>query len=260
MNLLKENRSILFLRVPKCGSTYTRKHLVDEVVRPKKRVIWARQDRDKVAWQDFRRTQLEESVGQKNAFISTEYFAPLGTTYNRFAPHWSPEQARSREEADEVLQKFKDAGWFIFSFIREPGDLICSMYHYGKDTPATTKRWYCNHNGSIDHNFYWYNPAESLDQFIGRDPIPLPHLHFNWREIDYIKPFSAEAYRDFCREYFDTDVADLSPKNKSSNKGYSHYCAEQKISLENQRRIRESSYAATFNEVAAHNSLAEQPA
>jgi hypothetical protein len=255
MNLLTEGRSILFLRVPKCGSTFTRKHLVDEVVRGHKRLLWAKQDRDKVAWQDFRRAQLEDLVTQKNAFVSTEYFAPLGTAYNRFKPHWEPEQARSREEADAVLKKFRDAGWFIFSFLREPGDLICSMYHYGKDTPATTKRWYCNHEGKTDHYFYWFNPSETLDQFVGRDPMPMPNLYFDWRELDYIKPFTPETYRDFCRTYFDKDVLDLAPKNKSSNRGYDYYCQEGLISPVNQRRIRESAFAKIYDEVAVQTAV-----
>lgn len=250
MNLLTGDRNILFLRVPKCGSTYTRKHMVEDLLPGKRRVVHALQDKAMVAWQDFRRPQLDGFVDEKNLFLSTEYFAPLGTTFNRFAPHWYPEQARSPAEAATLFDRFKAAGWFMFSFVRSPGDLLCSMYHYGKDTPRT-QRWYFKRDGAVDHHFYWFRPEESLDEFIGRDPLPLPRLYFDWRQLDYIRPFSPKNYSEFCRAYFGIELDVTAPENKSSNQGYEHYCRIGAISAANQRRIRESAYAAVYDEIAA---------
>ncbi len=253
MSPLQQDRSILFLRVPKCGSTFVRSQMID-LLKGKKRPTHAIQDRTTVSWLDFRSPQIEELIPQKNVFLATEFFAPLGTTYNRYSPHWVPEQAKSEQEAAAMFKRFKDAGWYIFAFIRHPGDLLCSMYHYAVDA-AKTNRWYFKHGDTVDRNFYYYNPDETLNQFASRDPLPIPKLYFPWKEIDYINLFSAENFSAFCNDELGLQAKGLATENKSSNLGYRHYCERGEISPEAQRRIEESNFAAVYREIATRGQV-----
>jgi hypothetical protein len=247
MNLLDTDRSILFLRVPKCGSTYVRQKMI-EITSGKKELIHAYQNHDEISWLDFRRPQLESLVQKKNIFVATEYFSPLGTTYNRYRD-WFPEQAKSAEEARDLFDEFKKENWFVFSFIRHPGDLLCSMYSYGTDSASTNRWYYKDSSGQIDKNFYWYDPNESMDDFIGRNPIAIPKLWFDINQVDYISDFSAANFSQFARKHFGSVDFSPTPQNKSSNKGYEYYCQNNEISKANQDRILSSDFFGTYEVV-----------
>ena len=136
----------------------------------------------------------------------------------------------------ELIADYRRAGFFTFAWVRHPGDAMCSFY-----------RWRIKMDGE---------PAESLDQFIGHHidvgrPWEIPE---RWEDLDFVAPFSTEAFRDFLRRRFAVDLQDTEPSNASGNRGYDHYRDVGEISEEVHGRLQGSRQMAWFEQIAARAS------
>lgn len=125
---------------------------------------------------------------------------------------------------EEIFYKYKNKGFFMFMFIRHPGDRLCSAYFKfkGKNYPYT------------------------LDEYIRNALIKgLPDNKHSiipkyWKKLDYIGIFNNKDLRYFFKRYFNHNYKKMNKSNISNNKGYKYYCKKKLISKETQRIIKNS--------------------
>jgi hypothetical protein len=131
----------------------------------------------------------------------------------------------------DLIADFKGAGYFTFTWVRHPGDAMCSFYH-----------WRISKDGK---------PAESLNRFIadhidlGR-PWTIPEW---WELLDFAAPFSTDRFRDFLRRYFGVDLLGTERANISENRGYEHYRESGEISDEVHQRLQASTQMRRFRRI-----------
>ncbi len=121
----------------------------------------------------------------------------------------------------EFFEKFLERGWFSFSFVRHPGDLLCSYYFYARINPD-------------------FHAEGSLDEFIrgclmGRSGSGTTRLDYfgipaYWKKMDFVAEFSETNFKFFLKKYFGHRYAPKVPMNVSENKGYAYYCDQGQIS------------------------------
>ena len=106
---------------------------------------------------------------------------------------------------DETFYKYKEKGWYTISFIRHPGDRLCSEYfHFNlKDKLKISLNQYIRKRA--------LNPLKS-------DTIPN-----YWKDIDHIELFSHKKFKKFLKEKFNHNYSKQKPKLKSKNNGYNYY-------------------------------------
>lgn len=116
--------------------------------------------------------------------------------------------------ADEV-REFKNNGWFIFTFLRRPEELLCSLFHWSKDTGVEIR------GGDFPE-------PETLEEMfdLSLQDVPFADL---WRlpkyidELDYVSEFTDEKFSKFLLDYFGIVFEPQERANTSSNKGFVHY-------------------------------------
>jgi len=113
---------------------------------------------------------------------------------------------------DERLHDlFRANGWFTVCFIRNPGDLLCSLYHYTAKLNGGDKR-------TIDEFI-----NERLENPPGDDPFwRLPTWH---SKISFVRIFSASRLRSFLRVYLNEENAKVRTLNASGSHGFGHHCS-----------------------------------
>tara|TARA_R110002167_G_scaffold363038_1_gene582743 strand:+ start:1 stop:1620 length:1620 start_codon:yes stop_codon:yes gene_type:complete len=114
----------------------------------------------------------------------------------------------------ETTKIFKDNGWFIFTFIRRPEELLCSLYHWSKEQSILLR--------SPDPE------PESLEEIFDM-AVHDEHFARLWTipdyvdELDYVAEFNNKNFERFLLDNFG-EVYEPRPKlNTSSNKGFTHY-------------------------------------
>lgn len=141
----------------------------------------------------------------------------------------------------DLFRRFKENGWFIFSFVRHPGDLICSWYHYmrfGCGIPVYERLDDC-----------------VADLFSGPLEWLIPDY---WREMDYIREFSDTSVRGFLEHYVRSRCGRLPVMNLSTNRGFDHYCRTGEISMDTRRRVESHEQFRRYREIAALTGAAER--
>ena len=122
--------------------------------------------------------------------------------------------------SEEVFRELNRNGWFVFSFVRHPGDLICSWHHYFGPTHEVLA------GKTLDESVkYWF-----------RQPLEWLVPDF-WREIDFIRELSEANTRDLIENHFGLAFSRFSYANLSANLGYEFYCRAGEISKESQRLV-----------------------
>lgn len=152
----------------------------------------------------------------------------------------------------DVLQSYRQDGWFVFSFIRHPGDQWCSCYYWGKKQPHGF--WSADMHRALN--------ACSLDEFLhlgfgaddslkwfrrGLDPPS------SWRSLDYIDEYSDDSFAWMLDRHFGHRFAprSMARVNASDNPGYAECLAEGLVSESTDRLIRASEQFATYEEIVA---------
>lgn len=145
---------------------------------------------------------------------------------------------------DEALVKrFQDAGFFVFAFVRDVGDQLCSVYNFAQ---------------SRDRDI----TQPPLDQFLVRQisggtcwglsfrDWAIPEY---WPRLDFIHMFSPKLFERFVTQeldlFVDADEMWARPINQSANPGYQSYCERGEISPRTKRMIGESIYQQRFETV-----------
>ena len=132
---------------------------------------------------------------------------------------------------EDLVRSYRDSGYYTFSWVRDPGDTLCSFYH-----------WRIEQDGP---------PAESLDAFVreqvdaGR-PWEVPSW---WEHLDFIAPFSQAAFETFLASAFGVRARAVERVNKSTNKGYDHYRETGEVSDEAHGLLEASEQMRVFREI-----------
>ena len=113
---------VLFVHTPKAGGS----NLIETFTQALgyRRLQSRRTDTEGV-WHDFEIDDLGRLVAEPDGFISTH---TLSFGWSRSGV--CDPGPRIRHAIAETLRQFRQSGWFIFTTVRHPGDLLCSFYHY----------------------------------------------------------------------------------------------------------------------------------
>ena len=145
----------------------------------------------------------------------------------------------------ESVKKFNDKGWLTFMFIRDPKDIMCSLYFWAKDQ---WDRWSSESQSDLDlreplkqelryisgqdnpHNVY-------LDDFIrgmlnGEGAKNLWILPDYVDDIQHVAKFNNKNFGSFLLENFQHVYVPTKKRNTSKSEGYKAYLDRGEISEE----------------------------
>ena len=225
---------VLFVHTPKSGGS----NLIDYFHHRLgyRRLMSTRTDHQGV-WHDFSPDDLAGLVGQPDGFLSTHTLCFGWSELVTAIP------ACPRPEIISTLRRFRQAGWFSFGFVRHPGELLCSFYHYILD----------HHRRGNDAAVALHVPAVGvpLDEFIARY-CDLPLVPDYWRELDYCAVMSDSTLSDFLRSHFSHQYdANQAWRHASGSRGYEYYCASGQISRDTQDKVDRSTNMAIYRAIEA---------
>lgn len=125
----------------------------------------------------------------------------------------------SKNWPQSVFTEYKNKGFFTFSFIRNPIDVICSMYFFLSEKP-----------GHPSDPAWGYEDLGTLDEFVTNNCFNLDRLIPEYySEIDFFEVFSDDSFSKLLNKiglnYFPSRKL-----NQSSNKGCEFYLKENLLS------------------------------
>lgn len=190
---------------------------------------------DTGVWNDYTNADLRLEISRAHGFLNTH---SLSYGWHEMVPGVIPKA--SREEIVQTIRDFRSAGWFIFTFVRHPGDALCSFYHYVKDYEDKGMPEIIDAHTSVDMSIEGF-----LSLHCDKELFPT-----YWRELDYVGVAGNDGFKAFFEEYFDHEfVPNARGKHTSSNPGYRYYCERGEVSEETQARIEASLNMMCFNAV-----------
>jgi hypothetical protein len=172
----------------------------------------------------------------------------------------------------ETVQAFKNNGWLTFMFLRDPKNLMCSLYFWAqkqnrKWRPALPLkkpyvdfgRWDSKELTEKDKKIInrLANPLSdefvsisgqtdpesvTLDDFIkflvtSEEAEALWVLPDYTDDVEYVVEMNDKNFGDFLSKYFSHNYKPKEKRNVSKNKGYKYYCDNGEISIETQKLI-----------------------
>jgi hypothetical protein len=128
----------------------------------------------------------------------------------------------------EAILKFTQEGWTIFTFLRDPRDLICSLYFWAKDKGVEIRP-------GLPH-------PETLDEFFDlavhdkalRELWTIP---YHVIQYDFVREFNDNTFDELLSLYWGAEHKPLERFNISSNKGFRHYLATGELSQAKYQRL-----------------------
>ena len=231
---------VLFVHTPKAAGLHLIEYFEKELGYPR---IQSQRETDDGVWLDFEPEGLREHLD-----IGGDADADVGSAFlhtHTLAFGWSPLAqlipTASKDEIVALIREFRANGWFVFTFVRDPGELLCSFYHYVLD--AHERGWHAAvalHAPAVDRTL-----GEFVAEHCERELLPE-----YWRELDYIGVASDAGFEQFFARYFGHEfAAGRSRSHASGSRGYAHYCASGEISEDTRRRIEASRNMALYREI-----------
>ncbi len=135
------------------------------------------------------------------------------------------------EWTQEAVSEFRRNGWLTFMFVRDPAELLCSVWTWARGVTAKGGQPVIQPPGLVE---------QPLDDFI-REVVGTPGHHNIYalpdfvEQIDYTAEFSEENFRGLLRimvpdhEYDPGSLPDLY-RRASGNPGYAEYRRRRQIS------------------------------
>ena len=121
---------------------------------------------------------------------------------------------------EDIVRTYRQAGYFVFSWVRHPGDQLCSFYHWSQERdPAFT--------AGLDLNGFVAKVAGDPTHMRWRLANLMPPSY--WRDLDFIAEYSDSRFATFLQTTFGHDYAPTPRRNVSANRGYQVYRAEEAI-------------------------------
>ncbi len=225
---------LLFAHTPKAAGSYVGKYIEDNL--RYRLVLSENRDTDGV-WIDFTLNELLNHMDMGAVLLQTH-----ALSYGWHDLAYSIPSA-SKEEIVAAIRAFKTNGWFTFTFIRHPGEMLCSFYHYV----------YGYHRKGLQKIVDAHVPLvhESLDQFLQAhcDKELLPAY---WKEFDFVAEASDANLKHFFGYYLNHDYkVREAHRHASGSEGYTKYCRDGSISKETQLKIEGSANMRIYNGITS---------
>ena len=156
----------------------------------------------------------------------------------------------------KAIKEFKKNNWFTFTFIRDPREIICSLYFWArkqaerKDIPEEARNPLEDEITKISGQA---DPSNvSLDEFFrfivtDKEAKKLWVLPDYTKELDYVAEFNEVNLKIFFDKYFCHEYSPGEKANTSKNKGYKYYCQNELITKETQNLIETSPEFMEYN-------------
>lgn len=216
----------MFAHIPKTAGVYLAGYFTAHL---KYRRILSQKESENGVWRDFTLDEVMQYVhyeDDKDVFFHTH---TLSYGWNELAPiiPWA-----SKEEIITAIRAFKDNRWFTFAFVRHPGEILCSFYHYVYDF----------HNKGEPKLLAAHSPVvdRTIDTFVS-EHCEKELLPSYWEEYDFVAEASDSKFSLFFERYFDHDFqAGKAPSHASGSLGYAYYCVQGAISKETQIKVERS--------------------
>jgi hypothetical protein len=127
----------------------------------------------------------------------------------------------------EEMSLAKKNGWTTFSFLRNPADILCSLYHWNNDRAASglAKSEGLNALTSLPFRDYWMEMLKPANLHLWTVPD-------YYDDIDYVCEFSEDALAGLIYHLFGFVHTKSEPKNVSSSKGLQGMIASDEIDEE----------------------------
>jgi hypothetical protein len=125
--------------------------------------------------------------------------------------------------SEDLHDLFRANGWFSVCFIRNPADLLCSLFHYTKKLRPDDARTI---DEFIDERI---SAPESEDAF-----WQLPPWH---EKISCVRVFTAARLRSFLNVYLNEENAKVRTLNPSGSLGFGHHCSTGEIKTSTMRKL-----------------------
>lgn len=141
----------------------------------------------------------------------------------------------------EVLPEYDD--FFKFSFLRDPVDIMCSMYFFLLEKPGEPS------------DPAWGFPASpkgvpcSLNEFVLEYTHNLDTLLPNQEHLDFFRVFSEENLTLLLREHFNAEYEPQRRMNTSSNKGHQTYLDSGELSREAVGLVKETEMYSVYKDL-----------
>ena len=225
---------LLFVHTPKTAGSHTGEYIRTQLGYP---VIASRKKDENGVWVDFTLEELHDHIGAEGGMLMAH---TLAFGWDALAYSIPPV---TKEEVVSALRAFRARGWFAFTFVRHPGDLLCSFYHYVYGYHEQGKKVVVDkHCPVVDR---------TIDEFVvehcNRELLPA-----YWGEFDFVAEASDDSFKLFYWRFFNHDFQPgVAPVHKSGNKGYAHYCGRGLISPETQARVEASRSMAIYRDIIA---------
>ncbi len=149
----------------------------------------------------------------------------------------------------EIINFFKKNDWYTFTFLRNPKDLICSLYFFSKKTFKKSGYSALGPLGSLSGNqllkLDFVEPDQdhpSLDTFINR-LLDNKVYHIFWalpeylKELDFVKEFNDKNFSSLTDKLYGHWHDKIPKKNTTCNLGYEFYLKNGYISEETNRKL-----------------------
>ena len=254
INKLRDYKKYAFVHMAKCGGTYVKTYLNTVILNPCKEHIPEGKNKDNPHL-EFRKDQVSKVIDEVGKTNLTE------NQWIRF---------HQNSVDSEVIEKLNNFGWETFTFLRDPRDIICSLYFFSSRKIKASEE-----DGGI--NFLAMAPWSgiaghqkpemwdldkvdvrkvSLNDFV-IELITNEKLHIFWQipeyinSIKHVNKMSHENLGRFINEVIDPEHI-YSPmpigENPSSNQGFEHYVGTGEISKEAVGLIEECQKIKDYNE------------
>lgn len=227
-------KKVLFGHTPKAAGSHLIAYFEQELRYQK---ILSDEKFDNGVWRDFAIDQLLGKAGLEDAFVTSHVLAFGWSELVELIPF------AEEQKIVEAIRAFRSGGWFTFTFVRHPGELLTSFYYYILD--AHERGW---HDAVALHA-----PAvgRTLDEFVSeycdRDLLPA-----YWREYDHVDEASDANFRTFFARYFDHEFKPgTTDAHASGSRGYAYYCEQGDVSQATQARIERSRNMRIYREILA---------
>jgi len=227
---------VAFVHFGKCGGSYMKAYMGKNFLKPLKYTIfdsWFMAGKERSLGRDWTEEELINffNSGDERVFVHNHHFS------------WSK----------KTIRYANDKGFLTFMFVRNPKDVLCSLYWWAKDRIAAGKQ-----NPLHDPDGKEFQQAEgfdsafsskvldiSLDEFV-RTFIDIKNKEGAgklWNlpdfvdDIEYVAELNEKNISYFFNKYFGHFYQPMPRLNTSQNKGYKYYLNNGDISEETNKLI-----------------------
>ena len=188
-------KKVAFVHYGKTAGVYIHEYMKDRIFRPYKKYLSWHKNLNPFGVKD--RDWTEEELGSI-AETSDEY----AFTSNHHI-EWSIDS----------VKKFKENNWFMFTFLRRPEELLCSLYHWSKENNIQLSASPAPKN--LEQTFEYAVNNKDFDRL-----WKLPnYIH----KLDYVAEFNDENFGNFLLNSFGEEYEPREKLNVSKNKGFNYY-------------------------------------